>query len=140
MLEDLLKTFLHSQLGDVRRRTRGALLEVVAFGLFGLAIVLLFLGMFLWLSVRMEPWLAAIMLAALGLLAALALVFVGRTLLRRKETDPHHQALSALQSLGLLSQSGPKGSEKAADKQEPEIAMVASALAAGLILGRSSKR
>ena len=140
MLEDLLKTFLHSQLGDVRRRTRGALLEVVAFGLLGFAIALLILGMFLWLSVRMEPWLAAILLAALALLAALVLVYVGRTLLRRKEPDPHHQALSALKSLGLLSQSSPKGSEKAADKQEPEIAMVASALAAGLILGRSTKR
>ena len=59
MLEDLFKTSVHSQLGDVRRRTRGALLEVVAFGHVGLAIVLLFLGMFLWLSVRMEPWQAA---------------------------------------------------------------------------------
>jgi len=140
MLEDLFKNFLHSQFGDVRRRTRGALLEVGAFGLFGLSVVLLFLGMFLWLSVRMEPWLAATVLAALALLAALVLMFVGRTLLRRKEPDPHYQALSALQSLGLLSQSGPKGSKKAADNQDPEIRMVASALAAGLILGRSGKR
>jgi integral membrane sensor domain MASE1 len=140
MLEDLFKTFLHSQLGDVRRRTRGAILEVVAFGLFGLAIALLFLGMFLWLSVRMEPWLAATLLASFAFLVAVVLMLVGRTLLRRKEPNPHHQALSALQSLGLLSKSGPKGSEKSADKQKPEIAMVASALAAGLILGRSTKR
>lgn len=139
MLEDLFKTFLHSQLGDVRRRTRGAILEVVAFGLFGLAIALLFLGMFLWLSVWMEPWQAATLLASLACLVAVVLMLVGRTLLRRKEPDAHHQALSALQSLGLLSKSSSKDSKKYADQQDPAIAMVASALAAGLILGRSGK-
>ena len=139
MLEDLIKNFLHSQLGDVRRRTKGAILEVVALGLFGFAIALLFLGMFLWLSVRMEPWLAATLLSSLAFLVAVVLMLVGRTLLQRKEPDAHHQALSALQSLGLLSHSGSKDSEKTADTLDAPIAMVASALAAGLILGRSGK-
>ena len=140
MLEDLLKTFLHSQLGDMRRRTRGALLEIFAFGMSGIAIALLFLAMFLWLSARIEPWLAATLLSCIALLAALVLLVAGRSLIRRKDPDPHLQAISALQSLGLMSENGPKGSKQDASQQEPEIAMVASALAAGLILGRSAKR
>ncbi len=140
MLEDLVHTFVSAQFGDVRRKTKGALLEVAAFGMIGLSTVLLFVGMFLWLSVRMDPWLAATALAGLALLAALVLMLVGRSLLQRKEHDPHQQAVSALKALGLLSSSGLTGSEKAIDEREKGPALVASALAAGLILGRSTNR
>ena len=139
-MEDLLNTFLRVQFGDVRRKTKGALLEVAAFGMIGLSTVLLFVGMFLWLSEQMEPWLAAMVLAGLSLLAALFLMLAGRSLLKRKEPDPHQQVVSALKALGLFSQSDLTGSGKASERQKPGPAIVASALAAGLILGRSTKR
>jgi hypothetical protein len=140
MLETLVKTFLRAQLGDVRRKTKGALLEIAAFGMVGLSVVFLFSGLFLWLSTRMEPWLAAIVLAGLALLAAMMLIIAGHSLLKRQETGPYEQAMSALKASGLLSQDGPAGSKENDGKQEPGPAMVASALAAGVILGRSVNR
>jgi len=140
MFETLVHSFLQAQVGNVRRKAKGAILEAAAFGMVGLSVVLLFIGMFLWLSVRIEPWIAAILLAALALLTGVILMLVGRSLLRRKETDPHEQAMSALKSLGLISQDGQTGSEKVEAGQEPAPVMVASALAAGLILGRSINR
>ena len=140
MLETLVKTFLRAQLGDVRRKTKGALLEIAAFGMVGLSVVFLFSGLFLWLSTRMEPWLAAIVLAGLALLAAMILILAGHSLLKRQETEPYEQAMSALKASGLLSQDGPAHSKENDGKQVPGPAMVASALAAGVILGRSINR
>ncbi len=140
MFEILVHTFLSAQVGDVRRKAKGAVLEAAAFGMVGLSIVLLFFGMFLWLSAWMAPWLAAILLACLALLAGIVLMLAGRSLLKRKQTDPLEQAMSALKALGLSSQDGSTGSGKAKANQEPGPAMVASALAAGLILGRSINR
>jgi protein-S-isoprenylcysteine O-methyltransferase Ste14 len=140
MFETLVHSFLQAQVGNVRRKAKGAILEAAAFGMVGLSVVLLFIGMFLWLSARFEPWIAAILLATLALVAGVILMLVGRSLLRRKETDPHEQAMSTLKSLGLFSKDGQTGSEKVEAGQEPGPVMVASALAAGLILGRSINR
>lgn len=140
MLETLLHTFVNAHVGTVRRKAKGAVLEVAAFGMIGLSVGLLFVGLFLWLSIRMEPWLAAIVLSCLALLVAIILILVGRSLLKPKEIDPHEQAASALKALGLFSADGPKTEEKTGSTQDPGPAMVASALAAGLILGRSVRR
>lgn len=140
MVENLIHAFLRAQAGSVRRKAKGAMLEVVAFGMIGLSVLLLFFGMFLWLSARMEPWLSAALLAALALFLGIFLMLLGRSLLKRKETDPHEQAMSAIKAIGLFPNDGPTDSRKADDKTEPGLAMVASALAAGLILGRSINR
>ena len=140
MFQTLVHTFLRAQVGNVRRKAKGAVLEIAALGMVGLSVVLLFLGMFLWLSARMEPWLSAILLAALALSLGILLMLFGRSLLKRKENDPHEQAMSALKALGLFSNDGPTDLKNAEAKQEPGLAMVASALAAGLILGRSINR
>lgn len=140
MFEALVHSFIQAQVGNVRRKAKGAILEAAAFGMVGLSVVLLFIGMFLWLSVRIQPWMAATLLAALAFLAGIILMLVGRSLLRRKETDPHEQAMSALKSMGLFSPDGQTDFGKAEAKQEPGPVMVASALAAGLILGRSINR
>ena len=140
MLEKLLQTFLRAQFGDVGRKTRGALLEVAALGMVGLAVTLLFLGMFLWLSLRIEPWLAAVALAGFALLLAAILMLAGWVLLHRKKTDPQEQLISTLKALGLVQNEGLKGGESVEGKQGSGAAMVASALVAGLVLGHSVKR
>ncbi len=140
MFETLVHTFVRAQVGNVRRKAKGALLEIAAFGMVGLSVLLLFFGMFLWLSVRMEPWLSAVLLSALALFVGIFLMLLGRSLLKRKENDPQEQAMSALKALGLFSSNGPTDLKNAEAKQEPGPVMIASALAAGLILGRSINR
>ncbi len=140
MFETLVHTIIQAQCGIVRRKAKEAVLEVAAFGMVGLSVVLLFFGMFLWLSVRTEPWLSAILLAALALVGGIILMLVGRSLRKRKENDPYEQAMTVLKALGLFSHDGLTDTRKADTGQEPGPAMVASALAAGLILGRSVNR
>ncbi len=140
MLEDILSTVLRTQFRDVGRRTRGALLELAGLGMIGLATVFLFAGVFIWLSSRIEPWQAAFIMGGVALLAAGALLLVGRSLMRRKEPDPHEQVMATIQSLGLFSSTAAAGTDNNEDGQEPGPAMIASALLAGLMLGRSIMR
>ncbi|WP_439122363.1 phage holin family protein [Marivita sp.] len=139
-MENLILAFLRSQFGDVRRKTRGALLEAAALGMIGLATALLFLSLFLWLSSVMEPWQAAALLSCVGFIVAALLMLFGRTLMRPNEPDPHDQAIAALKALGLMPQGTLKDTENAHGKPEQGIGLVAAALAAGLMLGRSTKR
>ncbi len=140
MLDDIIRNVVRAQFGDVRRRTRGAVLEAAALGMTGLATFLIFAGLFIWLSDRIEAWLAAMLLAGVALFIAVVLMLMGRSLMRRKEPDPHDQAVSVLEALGLLSRND--GSNKTGDYGQPNggPALVAAALAAGLMLGRSTKR
>ena len=140
MIKNLVHIFLQAQASNVRRKAKGAILEAAALGMMGLSVTLFFLGTFLWLSVRMEPWMAAVLLGILALLAGIILMLVGRSVFRGKEADPHEQAMSVVKGLGLLSEDGQTSSGKAGTEQESGPVMVASALAAGLILGRSINR
>ncbi|MEO9574235.1 MAG: phage holin family protein [Roseobacter sp.] len=140
MIKNLVHIFLQAQAGSVRRKAKGAILEAAALGMIGLSVTLFFLGSFLWLSVQMEPWMAAVFLGILALLAGIILMLVGRSVFRRKEADPHEQAMSVVKGLGLLSEDGQTSLGKAETEQESGPIMVASALAAGLILGRSINR
>ncbi|MGA9412565.1 MAG: phage holin family protein [Roseobacter sp.] len=140
MLEDILSTVLRTQFRDVGRRTRGALLEVAALGMIGLATIFVFVGIFIWLSGRIEPWQAAFVMGGAALIIAGGLMMVGRALLRRREPDPHEQIVSMMQSLGLLSSTGTTAKGHSDDDNEAGPTMVAAALAAGLMLGRSFKR
>ena len=47
MFETLFNTLLNAQCGILRRKAKEAVLEVAAFGMVGLSVVLLFFGMFL---------------------------------------------------------------------------------------------
>jgi len=140
MLEDILSTVLRTQFRDVGRRTRGALLEVAAMGMTGLATVFIFAGIFIWLSGRIEAWQAAFVMGGVALLTAGGLMMAGRSLMRRREPDPHEQIMSTIQSLGLMSSTGTTAKGHSGDEQEPGPAMVGAALAAGLMMGRSIGR
>ena len=91
MLEDILGTLLRSQIGDLKKRTRWAVLEGAALGMVGLATVFLFIALQIWLSSRIEAWLSALIVAGAALLVALILMLVGRSFLqrsaRRREQD-----------------------------------------------------
>jgi hypothetical protein len=140
MLEDLISAFVRSQFGDVKRRTTGAVLEVGALGLVGLATVFLSIGLFLWLSARMETWLAAMAVGVLALLVALVVMLVGRSLLRRQAHRESHEMLSGLDALSVLARR-PQSDRKADEGTgEPEAAIVGVALVVGVLLGRFFKR
>lgn len=136
MIEDLVGALVRSQVGALKRRTGGALLEVSALGMVGLAVAFLFAAAFLWLSTQMEPWLAALVLCVFALVVALALFAAGRAVIRRTEERRRQEALSGLEALELLLRPGKDG-ERA---QEAAPALVGAALTAGLLLGRSLKR
>ena len=140
MLEDILSTVLRTQFRDVGRRTRGALLEVAALGMTGLATIFIFMGIFFWLSGRIEAWQAAFVMGGVALVVAVGLMMVGRALLRRREPDPHEQIMSTIKSLGLMSSTGKTAKGHSGEEQEPGPAIVTAALAAGLMLGRSIGR
>jgi FtsH-binding integral membrane protein len=136
MIEDFVGALVRSQVGALKKRTGGALLELLAVGMVGLAVAFLFVGLFLWLSSRMEPWLAAMVLSLLALAVALALLLAGRAVIRRAEEQRRQEALSGLEALELLLRPGKGGG----DAQKDAPALVGAALAAGLLLGRAMKR
>jgi hypothetical protein len=140
MIEDLIGALVRSRFGDVKRRTTGAILELAALGMTGLATGFLFIALYLWLSVRLDAWLAALITGGSALLTALVLMFIGRTLMRRKERRQRDQAVSGLEALGLLAKPQSDGTAAKTAEQEPGAAMVGAALAAGILLGRTFRR
>lgn len=140
MLEDLINAFLRSQFGDVKRRTTGAILEVAALGMVGLATVFLSIGLCLWLSTRMDVWEAALIVAVAALVCAVALMLIGRAMLHRKARRQHDDIASALGALSSLTRSDATQARRKTDDEEPGVAIVGAALAAGVLLGRSVKR
>ena len=140
MLEDLIRGFLSLQFDNVRHRGKGVALKIAALCMVGVACVFLFIGLFIWLADRIEAWRAAILLAGLALIVAAVLTALSYWLLNRKEPDPTEQALQALETLGLLKQTGSSRAGSAKSEDDTGLAMVAAALATGLILGRSTRR
>jgi cytochrome c biogenesis protein CcdA len=138
MLEDLISAFVRSQFGDVRRRTTGAVLEAGALGMIGLAVVFLSVGLFLWLATVLEAWQAALIVAAVILLLAAVLMLVGRSLLRRRARQRRNDMASGLEALSALLPQGRADRQGKSDKDDPGVAIVGAALAAGLLLGRSA--
>jgi hypothetical protein len=136
MLEDIIGAVVRAQLGDVRKRTTGAVLEVASLGMIGLATVLAFVAAHLWLSSRVEAWLSAVILASVAFVIAMILMLAGRSLLHRRTRRHDTEVQSLLDGLGALSQRG----SKAAPGSEPGPAIIGAALAAGLLLGRSVRR
>ena len=140
MLEDILGTLLRSQIGDLKKRTRWAVLEGAALGMVGLATVFLFIALQIWLSSRIEAWLSALIVAGAALLVALILMLVGRSFLQRSARRREQDFQSLLGGLGVLSKPKSVHPHATDDKAEPGIAIVGAALAAGVLLGRSFRR
>lgn len=140
MLEDLISAFVRSQFGNVKRRTTGAILEAGALGMTGLATVFLAIAVFLWLEARLEAWQAALIVAGATLFLAVLLMLVGRSLLRRKDRQQNNDMQSALDGLSFLTGVSPKDANGENRTEEPGMAIVGAALAAGVLLGRAVKR
>ena len=140
MLEDLISAFVRSQFGDVRRRTTGAVLEAGALGMIGLVVVFLSIALFLWLATQLEAWQAALIVAAMLLLLAVVLMLAGRSLLRRRARQRRNDMASGLEALAALIPKGHTDPQGKTAEEEPGVAIVGAALAAGLLLGRSVKR
>jgi hypothetical protein len=140
MLEDLISAFVRSQFGDVRRRTTGAVLEAGALGLTGLSVVFMAIALFLWLATQLEAWQAAVIVAVVLLLLAAALMLAGRSLLRRRTRQRQNDMASGLEALAALMPQGRADPQGKTAAEEPGVAIVGAALAAGLLLGRSVKR
>jgi hypothetical protein len=142
MLEDLISAFVRSQFGDVKRRTKGALLEAVALGMAGLATLFLSVGLYLLLATWLEEWLSALIVSAIAFSISGVLALVGRSLLVRKDRQQYKEMMSGLEALSILTRKD-EGSGDSSDKHhtgEPRAAVVGAALAAGVLLGRSIKR
>lgn len=140
MIEDLLRTLVRSQIGGLKRRVSGAILEAAALGMIGLATVFLSIGFYLFLGQMMEAWQAALILSAVASSLAVLLALIGRSLMRRRKRRQKEQLFSGLEGLGLLSSRRPFDQPGDDEKREPGQALVVAALAAGVILGRSMKQ
>lgn len=140
MLEDIIGAIVRAQVGDLRKRTLGAVLEVAALGMTGLATVFLFVGFHTWLSARVEPWLSALIVAGAALIVALILMLVGQSLLHRRVQRRDRELQSMLGRLGVLSGSASARRKGTGETTEPGPAIIGAALAAGILLGRSFRR
>jgi hypothetical protein len=88
----------------------------------------------------LEAWQAALIVAVVVLLLAAVLMLTGRSLWRRRARQRRNDMASGLEALSALMPRGrtdPLGKTAA---EEPGMAIVGAALAAGLLLGRSVKR
>jgi hypothetical protein len=153
MIEEIVSSVVRSQVGDLKKRTAGAVLEGAGLGMIGLATVFLFTGLYLLLSQAMAAWLAALITAALAASVAAVLMMIGTQMLRREKEERGQGLEQAVKQLGLLARKrtakpGARAARAAdlgeaeGDEAEPHspVLLVASALATGVILGRSMKR
>ncbi len=142
MIGQLVEAVVQQRAASLRRRTAGAVLEVVAFGLFGLATLFLVAGLYLRLAQELEAWLAAMLVAAVVALVAGLVMVLGHGLLRGRAR--RRDGASARDG-GAREPDGPAAAEgrpaaAGHDAEETGETLVAAALAAGIALGRSMRR
>lgn len=131
MLKQLISALVKSELGELKRRSAGAGLLVVAVLLLGLAAVFTVLGLYLWLSTMMLAWQAALVIVGLLSIAGLVSWLAGRSMVRRQrkrrdELDAFIQALLGRQ----------QGQQDQNDHAGAPFTIAATAVIAGLIIGR----
>jgi F0F1-type ATP synthase membrane subunit c/vacuolar-type H+-ATPase subunit K len=105
----------------------------------GLAAVFLFVGLHIWMSARIEPWLSALIVAGAALIVALILMLVGQSFIHRSARQRERDVQSLLGGLGVMSRPG-ADRDKAAAGSETGPAIIGAALAVGVLLGRSFRR
>jgi len=134
MLEHIVRRLVSNGMADLKRRASGAGLIVFGLLLLVLAATFVFFAIYLWLSTRMEPWLAALTVAGIIALLSLVLWLAGRAMIRRQRRkkillDEEIQTL-----IRQLSADSGLGGRK------PALSLVAAAALLGLLIGsRSSK-
>jgi membrane protein implicated in regulation of membrane protease activity len=131
MLRQLVSLVLKREVADLKRRSGGGVLLAAGMMLLMLASLCALAGLYLWLTTRMTPWEAALLIAALLLFAGLALILAGRSMIRRQRT--RNEEIEVLIQ-ALLGRSG------AATGSSTPVGTVAAAAVIGLIIGRSLHR
>lgn len=139
MLDELMRSVLASPALGFKRRTRGAVIEGVGLALGGMAVVFSFVALHLLFSMAMPNWLAALLVALLAALCGGVTVLIGRAIIRKQDLEVEKRHKEGL--LGLLAAAVPDSSpENRKAENEAPATLIFTALAAGLILGRSMKR
>ena len=128
MLRQLVSLVLKREVADLRRRSGGGVLLLAGALLLMLSSLVALAGLYLWLSTRMTPWQAALIVAAVLLVSGLVLIFAGRSMIRRQRT--RNEEIDALMQ-ALLGSSGAKPAQNAS------LGIVSAAAVVGLIIGRS---
>jgi len=126
MLRQFLGVMVHGEFEGIRRRMRRAALNLAALAFALLALFFAFVALFLRLAIAYEPWLAALIVGAILLLAALTLWGAGRigyaaASRRRSQT----RARTALDEAAM-----------ALKAEDTSIAALAAVLAIGFAIGR----
>jgi hypothetical protein len=117
-----------AQLRQVRARLiSGAIALAAVLIAFGFAIV----GFFLWLTEHMEDWQAALLAALAALIVAGIALLVGQSTARRPPPRPEPDIAAQIQ--GIMAQ-------VTKDSEGKPMAAVATALAAGIVMGRILSR
>lgn len=134
MLEHIVRRLVSNGMADLKRRVSGAGLIVFGLLLLVLAATFVFFAIYLWLSTRMEPWLAALSVAGIIALLSLVLWLAGRAMIRRQRRkkillDEEIQTLVRQ----LSADSGLGG-------RKPALSLVAAAALLGLLIGRRSSK
>ncbi len=134
MLEHIVRRLVSNGMADLKRRVSGAGLIVFGLLLLVLAATFVFFAIYLWLSTRMEPWLAALSVAGIIALLSLVLWLTGRAMIRRQRRkkillDEEIQTL-----IRQLSADSGLGGRK------PALSLVAAAALLGLLIGRRSSK
>jgi len=129
MLRQLFTTLLKSEMTELRRRSAGGVLLLCAIALLGLAVLFALLALYLWLSMQMLAWQAALVVFCVLILSAAVFWISGRSIMRRrkKRRDELDQSIHAL--LGTHGENG--------DSNAP-LGIIAAAALVGLIIGRTA--
>lgn len=131
MLRQLVSLVLKREVADLKRRSGGGILMFAGVLLALLASLCGLAGFYLWLTTRMTPWEAALVVAALLLFLGLILILAGRSMIRRQRA--RNDEIEAL-TQALLGKSG------AASSSNTPLGSVAAAAVIGLIIGRNLHR
>ena len=131
MLRQLVSLVLKREVADLKRRSAGGILMFAGVLLALLASLCGLAGFYLWLTTRMTPWEAALVVAALLLFLGLILILTGRSMIRRQRA--RNDEIEAL-TQALLGKSG------AASGSNAPLGSIAAAAVIGLIIGRNMHR
>jgi len=127
MLRQLFTALLKSEMTELRRRSAGGVLLLGAIALLGLAVLFALLALYLWLSMQMLAWKAALVVFCVLILLAAIFWIGGRSMMRRrkKRRDELDQYIHAL-----------LGGDNENDESNASLGIIAVAALVGLIIGR----
>ncbi|MDU8944301.1 phage holin family protein [Rhodophyticola sp. MJ-SS7] len=140
MLSNIIGAVLQAKAAEIKRKATGAVVQMAAFGLFGVSLIFGIVSGFLWLAGKMDPWLAALAIAIVVLIAAIVLMLIGRMIMQQKSKRDREQTARALGESNAIVQALTGTNMDGKGTNNPSLELIAAALATGIILGRSLGR